>query len=47
MGVEQLREKRLRFYSELETYKLQSKLLKGGYIGDYIANYYRGYSGRY
>ena len=24
-------------------YELQSKLLKGGYIGDYIGDYYRGY----
>ena len=27
----------------LASYELQSKLLKGGYIGDYIGNYYRGY----
>ena len=28
-------------------YELESKLLKGGYIGDYIGDYYRGYSGGY
>ena len=26
---------------------LGSKLLKGGYIGDYIWDYYRGYKGGY
>ena len=26
-----------------ELYELQSKLLKGGYIGDYIGDYYRAY----
>ena len=25
------------------SYELESKLLKGGYIGDYIGDYYRGY----
>ena len=28
-------------------YELQSKLLKGGYMGDYIRDYYRVYRGRY
>ena len=28
-------------------YKLESKLLKGGYMGDYIGEYYRGYQGGY
>ena len=26
-------------------YELQSKFLKGGYIGDYVGDYYRGYMG--
>ena len=29
------------------THELQSKLLKGGYIGDYIGEYCRGYLGGY
>ena len=28
-------------------YELESKLLKGGYIGDYVGDYYRCYSGGY
>ena len=30
-------------YFIILSYELQSKLLKGGYIGDYIGYYYRGY----
>ena len=32
---------------ESHTYELQSKLPKGGYIGDYIGNYYRVLKGGY
>ena len=28
-----------------ELYELESKLLKGGYIGDYIGDYYGGHEG--
>ena len=28
-----------------KSYEPESKLLKGGYMGDYIGNYYRGYLG--
>ena len=32
-----------RFKACTYSFELQSKLLKGGYIGDYTGNYYRGY----
>ena len=28
-----------------ELYELESKLLKGGYVGDYMGDYYRGHEG--